>query len=284
MRPQPASTMCFCTARLNRNAPRRWTAITVSQSSSVILNSRLSRGTPALLTSTVGGPSSSATRADGGVHLRRVGDVRADAERRAAGVVDPRHRVGAGRLVQVDDRDGHAVRGQLAGGGRADAAGGAGDDRDPAAADCVMRPPDRESKTEPRSRLPEPSSAPAQPDPAVAVARRPRIASSLPPAPVLLVGEHVVGVVGLGGQAAQVDHARLVARLCTNTMVPVASSARCTSTPGGAGHVDVRAGAAADLGRLPQGADHPLEPGQQRLRVVPLRGDVDLLVAELAAR
>ena len=36
--------------------------MTVSQSSSVILNSRLSRSTPALLTSTAGGPSSAATR------------------------------------------------------------------------------------------------------------------------------------------------------------------------------------------------------------------------------
>ena len=37
--------------------------MTVSQSSSDILNSRLSRVTPALFTSTVGGPSSAATRA-----------------------------------------------------------------------------------------------------------------------------------------------------------------------------------------------------------------------------
>src|SRR5271170_4810738 len=54
--------MYFCTARLIRNAPRKCTPSTVSQSSSVILNSRLSRITPALLTSTVGAPSSLATR------------------------------------------------------------------------------------------------------------------------------------------------------------------------------------------------------------------------------
>src|ERR1700691_5315083 len=54
--------MYFCTARLIRNAPRRCTPSTVSQSSSVILNSRLSRITPALLTSTVGPPNSLATR------------------------------------------------------------------------------------------------------------------------------------------------------------------------------------------------------------------------------
>src|SRR5436189_146955 len=49
--------MCFWAARLMRNAPRRCTPSTVSQSSSVILNSRLSRITPALLTRTAGGPS-----------------------------------------------------------------------------------------------------------------------------------------------------------------------------------------------------------------------------------
>src|SRR5579875_1892392 len=54
--------MCFCTVRVIRNAPRRCTASTVSQSSSVILNSRLSRITPALFTSTVGAPRPLATR------------------------------------------------------------------------------------------------------------------------------------------------------------------------------------------------------------------------------
>ena len=46
-----------------RKAPRRCTDITESQSFSVILNSRLSRRIPALLTRTVGAPSSSTTRA-----------------------------------------------------------------------------------------------------------------------------------------------------------------------------------------------------------------------------
>src|ERR1700760_141866 len=62
MRPYLASTMCFCAARLIRKLPRRCTLSTVSQSSSDILNSRLSRSRPALLTSTVGPPSSLATR------------------------------------------------------------------------------------------------------------------------------------------------------------------------------------------------------------------------------
>src|SRR6266702_2870836 len=42
--------MYACAARLHRNAPLRCTPITVSQSSSDILKSRLSRVTPALLT------------------------------------------------------------------------------------------------------------------------------------------------------------------------------------------------------------------------------------------
>src|SRR5690606_33569824 len=63
IRPQPAFVMCSCAARLMRNEPRRCTDMTVSQSSSDILNSRLSRRTPALFTSTTGGPSSAATRA-----------------------------------------------------------------------------------------------------------------------------------------------------------------------------------------------------------------------------
>src|SRR5690606_29761479 len=63
IRPQPALTMYCCTARDTRNAPRRCTDITASQSSTVILNSRLSRMIPALLTSTDGSPSPLATRA-----------------------------------------------------------------------------------------------------------------------------------------------------------------------------------------------------------------------------
>src|SRR6476661_1012138 len=62
MRPNLASTMYFCTARDIRNAPRRCTFITASQSSTVILNSRLSRVIPALLIRIVGAPSSVATR------------------------------------------------------------------------------------------------------------------------------------------------------------------------------------------------------------------------------
>ena len=126
--------MCFCTARLNRNAPRRWTAITVSQSSSVILNSRLSRSTPALLTSTVGGPSCGDDLLDGGRDRAGVGDVGADGEGLPAGVVDRGDGGGAGGLVEVDDRDGHPVGGEPQCGRLTDAAGGTGHDRDPGSA------------------------------------------------------------------------------------------------------------------------------------------------------
>src|SRR6185437_5249987 len=61
MRPHLAATMYCWTARVIRNAPFKWTFMTVSQSASDILNSRLSRVTPALLTSTVGSPSSATT-------------------------------------------------------------------------------------------------------------------------------------------------------------------------------------------------------------------------------
>ena len=54
--------MYFCAALVIRNGPRRLTAITESHCSSVILNSMASRVIPALLTSTVGSPSSAATR------------------------------------------------------------------------------------------------------------------------------------------------------------------------------------------------------------------------------
>src|SRR3954469_15945215 len=59
--------MYFCTARVIRKAPRRCTFRTVSQSDSLILNSMLSRVTPALLTSTVGPPSSAAIRSTAAV-------------------------------------------------------------------------------------------------------------------------------------------------------------------------------------------------------------------------
>src|SRR5690606_6632357 len=61
--PQPASIMYGATARANRNAPRRLTPKTLSHCSVVISTSSTLGPIPALLTSTVGGPSSAATRA-----------------------------------------------------------------------------------------------------------------------------------------------------------------------------------------------------------------------------
>src|SRR5699024_11324161 len=61
MRPQPSLVMYAWAALLIKNAPLRWTFMTVSQSSTDILNSRLSRRTPALLTRMAGGPRRSAT-------------------------------------------------------------------------------------------------------------------------------------------------------------------------------------------------------------------------------
>ena len=63
MRPYFSAVMCAWQALVIRNAPLRCTFMTASQSASVILKIRLSRMMPALLTSTTGGPSSSATRA-----------------------------------------------------------------------------------------------------------------------------------------------------------------------------------------------------------------------------
>ena len=109
MRPHLAAVMYFCAARLMRNGPRRFTAMTVFQSSSVSLNSMLSRVMPALLTSTVGSPSSATTRSTAAVHRLGVGDVHRDAH----GPPPVGHDGLGGRLrpglVEVEDRHGEAV-------------------------------------------------------------------------------------------------------------------------------------------------------------------------------
>src|ERR1700749_2683101 len=108
--------MYFCTALVISNAPRRCTPMTVSQSSSVILNRRLSRITPALFTSTFGSPKSAAPPP-------------AAPERAAARVGDFLDRPGARGLVQVQDRHGHPVRGQPSRRRGTDTAGRTGHDR-----------------------------------------------------------------------------------------------------------------------------------------------------------
>ena len=131
MRPQPASVMCFCAARLIRNAPRRCTFITVSQSASVILKSRLSRMTPALFTSTDRRSEFVGDSRHGGRHRTRVGHVGADGEAAAPGLTDPVHRGLAGGLLEVDDGDVEPVGRQALRGGGADASCCAGDYGDP---------------------------------------------------------------------------------------------------------------------------------------------------------
>ena len=111
MRPYCCLTMYFCTALVIWNAPRRCTFMTVSQSSSVILYSMLSRITPALLTSTVGSPSSWATRSTAAWTWLRSLDVGSHRQRMPAVVGDLLHRPGARRLVQIKDGHGHPILG-----------------------------------------------------------------------------------------------------------------------------------------------------------------------------
>ena len=68
--------------------------------------------TPALLTSTVGAPSSAATRSTAACDLLGVGDVGADGERAAAGGLDRLDGVLAGGLVEVEHGDREPVGGQ----------------------------------------------------------------------------------------------------------------------------------------------------------------------------
>ena len=87
--------------------------------------------TPALLTSTTGGAELGGDPVDGGLHLLGVADVGAHGQRPAAGGLDRLRRCPGRRPPsRSSDGDGEPVRGQPEGGGRADAAGGAGDDRD----------------------------------------------------------------------------------------------------------------------------------------------------------
>jgi hypothetical protein len=67
---------------------------------------------------------------DGGLHLLGVADVGADGQRPAAGGLDRLDGALGVGLVEVEHGDGEPVLGQPLGGGGADAAGGAGDDRD----------------------------------------------------------------------------------------------------------------------------------------------------------
>ena len=83
--------------------------MTVSQSVSVILNSMLSRVTPALLISTVGGPSSAAIRSTAASTCVGVADVGAHGQRPATGGLDRLDGALGRRLVQVEHGDGEPV-------------------------------------------------------------------------------------------------------------------------------------------------------------------------------
>jgi hypothetical protein len=124
--------MCFCTARLNRNAPRRWTGHDRLPVVLGHLEQQVVAQHAGVVDQHGGAPSSATDPLGRGRDLGRVGDVGADGERGAAGVVDAGDGAGAGALVQVHHGDRHAVGGELAGGGFTDAAGGSGDDRDAA--------------------------------------------------------------------------------------------------------------------------------------------------------
>ena len=128
IRPQPASVMCCWVARLIRKAPRRWTLITESQSTVDILNSRLSRVMPALLTSTVGAPRSDATRSTADCTAASSATSAADGDGLAAEFLDGGNGVGAGGLVEVEYGDLVAVRGQSPAHCGADAASSSGHD------------------------------------------------------------------------------------------------------------------------------------------------------------
>src|SRR5262249_14527899 len=132
--------MCFWAARLMRNAPRRWTPSTVSQSSSVILKSRLSRITPALLTRTAGGPSSAATlpTAASTWSAWLTSAPTANARPPAAVVPSPVPAQGGGLRVAPGDRQ--PVGGESARGGGPDAPGGAGHDGNPLCVLCHVVP------------------------------------------------------------------------------------------------------------------------------------------------
>ena len=137
--------MCFCAARVIRNEPRRCTPITVSQSVSVILNSRLSRVTPALLTSTVGGAEL------GGHPLRRRPRPARRRPRRRRRPAPGRRRPRSASTVPCaapSSRSSTAtakpVGGQPQRGGRPDPAGRPGDDGHPLRA---LGPGHRDSST-----------------------------------------------------------------------------------------------------------------------------------------
>ena len=130
IRPYLASTMCFCAIWLHRNAPRRCTSITSVQSSSVILNSRLSRSTPALLTRMCRPPYSPTSAIDRRLHLVALRDVGTEPDRSTAGRGDLVGHLLRGVLLQIEHADLRSVSGEPGGHRGADPLRGSGDQRD----------------------------------------------------------------------------------------------------------------------------------------------------------
>ena len=85
---------------------------------------------PALLTRIVGAPSSAATRSTAAATWSPLLTSTPTAMARPPAAVIASTVAAAGRLVEVEDGHGVAVRGQAQGGGRTDAAGCSGDDGD----------------------------------------------------------------------------------------------------------------------------------------------------------
>ena len=134
--PPPASRIAGWTARAHRNAPVTLERSTPSQSAAVNSSHVTCEATDAaaLLTRSVGGPSSSVTAATIACHLRLVGDVGTEHPGPAAGRPDLcDHGLGvvAARLGAVVDGDRRAVARQPQCDGRADVLRRARDERRP---------------------------------------------------------------------------------------------------------------------------------------------------------
>ena len=108
--------MYFWVARVIRNAPRRCTFMTVSQSFSDILKIRLSLVTPALLISTVGSPSSATTLSTAAGTCSALLTSAPTAIALPPAFSISATVLGAVGLVEVEHRDGQPVSGEALGG------------------------------------------------------------------------------------------------------------------------------------------------------------------------
>ena len=131
MAPPPRCSSSGISYFMDRNTPRRLTARTRSQSSSVMS----AAGRAGLLDAgVVEGHVQPAEgvdrRVQGGLDVFGAGDVAAHGDGLAAGLLDQACRLGVGLLVDVGDHHAGALTGERLGGGAADACGGSGDEGD----------------------------------------------------------------------------------------------------------------------------------------------------------